>query len=136
MDTSVLVAALRSDAGAGYQLLRLVRYERLKLLITPPLLLEYEDVLKRPDQRLVSGLSSVEIDDLLAGLAAVAEPVEVHLRRRPQLRDPGDELVFEAAINGRADALVTYNFRDFSDAAPRFGIRLMRPAELLQEMTS
>jgi hypothetical protein len=27
---------------------------------------------------------------------------------RPQLRDPNDEMVREAAVNGRADALVTY----------------------------
>lgn len=42
-------------------------------------------------------------------------------------------LVLEAAINGRADALVTYNVRDFVDAAPRFGVRIARPAELLLE---
>jgi len=136
VDTSVIVTALRSNAGAAYQLLRSVQFRRLTPLITPPLFLEYEDVLKRPDQRQVSGLSLADVDGFLGALAALAEPVEVHLRWRPQLRDPGDELVFEAAINGRADALVTYNIRDFSDAAPRFGIRLMRPAELLQEMTS
>jgi putative PIN family toxin of toxin-antitoxin system len=136
VDTSVVVTALRSNAGAAYQLLRSVQLGRLRPLITPPLFLEYEDVLKRLDQRQVSGLSLADVDEFLGALAALAEPVEVHLRWRPQLRDPGDELVFEAAINGRADALVTYNIRDFSDAAPRFGIRLMRTAELLQEMTS
>ena len=136
LDTSVVVTALRSNAGAAYQLLRAVQFRQLRPLITPPLFLEYEDVLKRPDQRRVSGLSLEDVDDLLAALAVLAEPVEVHLRWRPQLRDPGDELVFEAAINGRVDALVTYNIRDFSDAAPRFGIRLVKPAELLQEMTS
>ena len=136
LDTSVVVTALRSNAGAAYQLLRLVQFRRLTALVTPPLFLEYEDVLKRSDQRQVSGLSLADVDEFLQGLAGLAEPIEVHLRWRPQLRDPGDELVFEAAINGRADGLVTYNIRDFSDAAPRFGIRLIRPADLLQEMTS
>ena len=42
--------------------------------------------------------------------------------------------MLEAAINGQADALVTHNTRDFQDATPRFGVRLMRPAELLQEL--
>ena len=41
------------------------------------------------------------------------EPVETHFMWRPQLRDPADELVLEAAVNGRAEALVTFNRRDF-----------------------
>jgi len=41
----------------------------------------------------------------------------VHLRWRPQLRDPDDGLVLEAAVNGRADALVTDNVKDFRDVA-------------------
>ena len=59
---------------------------------------------------------------------------EVHTRWRPQLRDADDELVLEAAINGRADALVTYNVRDFREAALRFGLRIARPAGLLKEL--
>ena len=98
------------------------------------LFLEYEDVLKRPEQRQVSGLTLEAVDELLGELAALIEPVEVHLLWRPQLRDPDDEMVLEAAINGRADALVTYNIRDFRGAAPRFGIRLMQPADLLKEL--
>jgi hypothetical protein len=54
---------------------------------------------------------------------------------RPQLSDAGDELVFEAAVNGRADALVTYNIRHFAAASVRFGLRIMRPVEALEEMT-
>jgi len=49
------------------------------------------------------------------------------------LDDPGDEMVFGAAINGRADALVTYNEADFRAAASRFGLRLAGPVEILRE---
>lgn len=136
LDTSVLVTGLRSNRGAAFQVLRLVQYGKVRPLITPPLFLEYEDVLKRREQREASGLTALEIDDFLGELAALAEPVEIFLTWRPQLRDPGDELVLEAAINGRCDALVTYNVRDFAQAAPRFGVRLMRPAEVLQEINS
>lgn len=134
LDTSVITTALRSRAGASFVLLRAVQHHRLVPLATPSLFLEYEEVLKRDAQREVSGLSLGDVDELLGELAALVEPVEVHLRWRPQLRDPDDEMVFETAINGRADALVTYNLRDFSDAAPRFGVRLARPAELLKEL--
>ena len=91
-------------------------------------------MLKRPDQRLASGLSLDDVDRFLGAFAVAIEPVEVHIRLRPQLRDPGDEMVFEAAINGGADALVTYNVKDFRVAAPRFGLRVLRPAELLLEI--
>ena len=33
------------------------------------------------------------------GLIALAAPVMVHYRWRPQLRDPGDEMLLEAAVN-------------------------------------
>ena len=64
-----------------------------------------------------------------------ASPVDAHYRWRPQLSDAGDELVFEAAVNGRADALVTYNIRQFATASVRFGLRIVRPVEVLEEMT-
>src|SRR5277367_2547414 len=132
LDTSVLVAGLRSRLGAGNAILRLVAQRRIVLLATPPLFLEYEDVLKRPEHRLVHGLSEEEIDDFLRALAALVEPVELHFRWRPQVHDSNDEMVLEAAINGDADALVTYNTKDFSAAAERFGLPILTPAEFLK----
>jgi putative PIN family toxin of toxin-antitoxin system len=134
LDTSVVASALRSRDGASFALLQAVGRRRLVPLATSTLSLEYEDVLKRYDQRQVSKLSLAHVDRFLSILAAAIEPVDVHIRWRPQLRDPGDEMVFEAAIHGGADALVTHNVRDFRDAAPRFGIRIARPAELLSEI--
>src|SRR5271157_4709917 len=134
LDTSVVVAGLRTRLGAGNAVLRLVAQRRLVVLATPPLFLEYEDVLKRPEHRLVHGLTLEAIDEFLAELAALIEPVEVHFQWRPQARDPNDEMVLEAAINGRADALVTYNVADFASAAERFRIPVLRPSELLSKV--
>ena len=102
LDTSIVVAGLRSQFGAANALLRLVASQRLQILATPPLFLEYEEVLKRPEQRLAHGLTLEEIDEFLAELAALIEPVEIHFQWRPQGRDPADEMVLEAAVNGRA----------------------------------
>lgn len=134
LDTSVIVSAFRSRRGASFVLLTAVRMQRLVVLATPSLFLEYEAVLKRAEQRAASGLSLGDVDTVLRGLAAAIEPVEVRLTWRPQLRDPGDELVLEAAINGRAAALVTHNVRDFQAAGRRFGLRIARPWELLEEI--
>jgi putative PIN family toxin of toxin-antitoxin system len=134
VDTSIVVAALRTRLGAGNAVLRLIASRRLVACATPPLFLEYEDVLKRPEQRLVHGLEPRDIDEFLGEFAALVEPVEVHFLWRPQTRDANDEMVLEAAINGRADALVTYNIADFTSAGERFGIPILAPAELLKKV--
>jgi len=134
LDTSIIVAALRTRRGAANAVLRLVARRRLVALATPPLVLEYEDVLKRPEQQLVHGLAPEEVDHVLAELAVLLEPVEIHFQWRPQARDPSDEMVLEAAINGSADALLTYNVADFRAAGERFGVPIVRPADLLRKV--
>src|SRR5437588_9986982 len=105
LDTSVLVSAFRSSRGASRTVLQLVDEGRLVPLATPALFFQYEAVLKRPDQLAASGLSLAETDEVLVQLADAIEPVEIYYAWRPQLPDPDDEMVFEAAVNGRADAL-------------------------------
>lgn len=134
IDTSVMVAALRSRRGASSALLRAVARREIAALATTALFLEYEDVLKRDEHLRAAGLHEEDVDRFLGALASLATPVEVRVRWRPQLRDANDELVLEAAINGRADMLVTFNERDFAGVAPRFGIRVVRPAIILQEL--
>jgi putative PIN family toxin of toxin-antitoxin system len=134
LDTSVVVAGLRSRSGAGNAVLRLIAERRLVLLASPPLFLEYEDVLKRPEQRLAHGLTPEAIDEFLAELAALVEPVDIDFFWRPQTRDPNDEMVLEVAINGEADALVTYNLADFRMVGERFKIPILSPADLLKKV--
>ena len=43
-------------------------------------------------------------------------------------------MVLEAAVNGRADALVTHNVADFAAARARFKIPVLGPAELLRKV--
>ena len=134
LDTSVVVAALRTRLGAGNAVLREVAQRRCIPLASPPLFLEYEDVFKRPEHRIVHGLSLEAIDEFLAEFAALIEPVEVHFQWRPQTPDPNDEMVLETAINGRANAVVTYNVADFAAAAKRFKISVLSPADLLKKV--
>ena len=66
---------------------------------------------------------------ILDALALVAEPIRISYLWRPLLPDPGDDLVLETAVNGRADAVVTFNRRDFEPVAARFGIEVLTPGE-------
>ena len=127
MDTDAVVAAMRSPAGASAAIIRAMRQGRATLLLSVPLALEYEAVCRKADHRLAAGLSSRQVDIFLDGVIAMAEPVETHFLWRPQLHDPNDEMVLEAAVNGRADVLVTFNLRDFGTVPERFGVELLLP---------
>jgi putative PIN family toxin of toxin-antitoxin system len=134
LDTSVLVAGLRSQFGASSRVLYAVSERRCIPLVTTAVFLEYEAVLLRSEQRLATGMSPEDVDGFLAAFASAAEPVELNFLWRPQLRDPADELILEAAVNGRAEALVTHNVGDFQSATARFGVRTLTPGAFLKEI--
>jgi putative PIN family toxin of toxin-antitoxin system len=134
LDTDVVVAAMRSPDGGSAELLRQIAAGRAVMLLTVALALEYEAVCMLADHRLASGLSAPEAGLYVDTLIAMAEPVHLFFRWRPQLRDPGDELVLEAAVNGRADAIVTFNEKDLREARTGFDIEVLRPGEVLRRL--
>ena len=136
LDTAVMVAAIRSDAGASRWLLRaaLERRRGLTLLVSVPLLIEYEAVMTRAEHLNASGLSTVDVRALLDAVAAVAEPVRLAYLWRPTLPDVNDDMVLEAAVNGQAYGIVTFNLSDFSSPAKQFGIEVMRSGEAMKQL--
>jgi putative PIN family toxin of toxin-antitoxin system len=134
LDTSVMVAALRSPTGASAALLKAARHDKLGVLISVGMILEYEAVLKREEHLSVAGLTHADVDDLLDAFCIFARPVTNHFRWRPALTDPDDDLVLETAVNGGADAIVTFNMFDFQRAKTLFGIQVERPNEALRRI--
>ncbi|MCB1978347.1 MAG: putative toxin-antitoxin system toxin component, PIN family [Burkholderiaceae bacterium] len=130
LDTNVLVAGLRSRNGASFQLISRLTFSQFGLHLTVPLAMEYEDVLHRPG---LLSLPVAAIDAVLDMVCAVAHQQDVHFLWRPQLRDPSDELVLEAAVNASADFLVTHNLRDFA-AADRFAVQVVTPGQFLKRL--
>jgi putative PIN family toxin of toxin-antitoxin system len=136
LDTDVVVAALRSDQGASRQLLLAALDRHFDLLLSVPLILEYEAVLTRPEQLAACGISRADIGHVLDDLAAVAEPVTITFRWRPNLPDPDDDMVLETAVNGNADAIVTFNVRHFEPVSRSFACAVLLPREALQQIRS
>lgn len=134
LDTSVLVSAFRSQFGAGNAVLVAAARKVFIAVASAPLFLEYESVLKRPEQRIVSGLTEADIDVFLAEFATLVEAVEVHFKWRPILPDSADDMVLEAAMNGNAEAIVSFNQKDFRLAETRFGLQVLTPQQLLKEI--
>ena len=133
-DTDVIVAAMRSPGGASAAILRAARQDEVTLLVSVPLAMEYEATCSEPEHQLAAGLSEQEVGIFLDAILVMAEPVKAHFLWRPQLRDPGDEMVLETAVNGRADVLVTFNVRDFGSVPERFGIEVMIPREAIRRI--
>jgi putative PIN family toxin of toxin-antitoxin system len=133
-DTDVIVAAMRSPTGASATILRAAREGKVTLLTSVALAMEYEAVCSEAEHRLAAGLRVAQAAIFIDAVVALAEPVRTHFLWRPQLRDAGDEMVLEAAVNGRADVLATFNVRDFSSAPARFGIELLLPRDALKRI--
>jgi predicted nucleic acid-binding protein len=136
LDTAVMVAAIRSERGASRWLLRsaLERISGVKLLISVPLLIEYEAVMTRAEHLGPAGLSVADVGALLDAVVAVAEPVELAYLWRPALPDADDDMVLEVAANGRADAIVTFNLRDFARSKEQFGIAVWSPGDAAKRL--
>lgn len=136
LDTDVLVAGLRSRTGASRRLLVLLHQGRFEAIASVATMLEYEAVLTRPENMKAFGLAVEEIERFLDSMSLLMTPVTPFFLWRPQLRDPADEHVLEVAVNGGADAIVSFNLRHFQTAAKRFGVVVLRPGDALQRIES
>lgn len=134
MDTDVIVAAMRSPQGASAALLRLVRLEQVTLLLSTAMVFEYEAVCNRSEHLQAAELSIQDADVFLNALVYLAEPVEMHFRWRPQLRDPDDEIILETAVNGQANCIITFNKKHFGSVPNTFGVEVLNPGELLRRI--
>jgi putative PIN family toxin of toxin-antitoxin system len=131
LDTSVLVAALRSSKGVAFKLLSLVGGSRFEIAVSVPLVLEYEGVLTR---HLGKGrFTQQDLRDLLDYLCKVAHKQVVFFLWRPYLRDLKDDMVLELAVAADCEAIITYNVRDF-EGAEQFGVNVLRPKEFLNQI--
>ena len=131
LDTNILEAAMRSRRGASFALLSQVGKGRFEIALSVPLVLEYEDVLMR--QAGIMNRDPIAVTDLLDYVCAVGKQQTIFYLWRPGLSDPGDDMVLELAVAANCTVIVTHNRRDFAGAA-RFGVRVLSPAEFLDEL--
>ena len=131
IDTNVIISAQRSQRGASAKLMSLLGTGRFEIHLSVSLTLEYEDVLRRQMNSL--RLTREDITDLIDALCALSHHHRIYFLWRPQLRDPGDELLLELAIVARCKYIVTYNLRDFA-GIQQFGVQAITPKEFLQKI--
>ena len=132
LDTSVLIAGLRSSLGASFVLLDLVGSDRFTIGLTAALVLEYEASCMKSLPAL--NLTANDVNELLDYYCKVGKLAAVRFRVRPSVVDPNDELVLEAAIASGSEWIVTHNIRDMVAGAARYGIEVITPGEALRRL--
>jgi len=111
-------------------LIEAVRHKLIVPVANVALFCEWQDVLKRPDHLAAAGYSEAEMDEALDELAGLIAPAERKFLWRPQLPDPDDEMVLEAALSGYSSVIVTFEVGTFRAPARRFGIEVLTPGTL------
>ncbi len=133
IDTNVLVAALRSRRGASFRLLQRLGSSLFLPVISPPLCLEYEDVLRRP--KLLPSYTAEDIGDFLDYFLSQCIECRIHFLWRPHLPNPKDDLLLELALAGSALFIITHNIRDFR-GVDALGIRAVTPDDFLRILST
>ena len=131
IDTNILISALLSSRGAAFKLISLVGRGHYDYVLSVPLIIEYEDVLKRENSKIILSLES--INNVLDRLCFHAELREIFYLWRPYLNDPKDDLVLELAVESNCDSIITYNLKDFKNI-DKFGLEAITPKAFLQQI--
>lgn len=128
-DTSVLVAAARSQRGASHALLTRLPDVRFQPAVSVPLFVEYRAVLLRSENLLQRPPAQAE--GFLDFLLSVSHLQEIFFHWRPALPDPDDELILELAVAASCPYIVTDNLRDFR-GSEKWGIAAVTPGDFLK----
>ena len=131
IDTNVLYAGLYSSLGASYQVLQALEQGRLRSVLSTTLVFEYEEVLKRKAD--VLGLTNQDIEALLDDLCHRSDHRAIHFLWRPCLPDPKDDHILELAVASEKAIIATHNVKHFKNAT-EFGVRVLTPSQLLEEL--
>ena len=134
IDTDVLLSAFISPAGASRQLVLDALDGKFALLLSTPLLVEYESVLRRPQHLARAQATDANVMEILDALTGLSVPVVADYSWRPTGAHADDELVVETAINGHADTVATFNLKDMRQAGARFGFQAQRPGPLVRRI--
>jgi predicted nucleic acid-binding protein len=132
LDTNVLRSGIGSAKGASREVLYLIDAGVLIPVVSVPLVLEYESVLKRKEFLQEMDLAAQEIDAIVDYLVSRASLQPIYFLWRSFLPDAHDDHVLECAVNGRAEVILTFNKRHFLAVQQQFSVAVLTPGEFLR----
>lgn len=131
LDTNVLVSGLISPHGAPARIMAAWREEKIELVVSDPILQELGEVLNR--EKIRRYYQSVDRDlpvKLLTGLRRFARLVSGQIKVDLIEADPADNMFLSAALEARADFLVTGDHH-LLQLQTYEGISIVSPVEFL-----
>jgi len=131
IDTNVIVSALKSRNGFSFKLLSIIDDAKIKIAVSVPLILEYEDAVKR--NKLKMKLSKEDVDAILDYICLVSEKRKIFYLWRPYLKDPKDDMVLELAVESESDYIISFNKKDFI-GIDKFNLQVITPKEFLSTL--
>jgi len=133
-DTNIILSALRSRNGGSYVILREMLTGTISYAVSSAVILEYEDVVKRPGKLgKHPWITQDEIDVILDAIVKKAYLVSPWFRFRPFLQDPKDDLYIECALAAGAKTIGTNDRHFNAPVVEAFGLSILKPGEFLAE---
>lgn len=133
IDTNIVLSALFSNKGASNKLFVWLFENKKKYnVVSNTLVTEFEDVLTR--EKNLKQYNNLEKEDVLAfidDLCFISYHQSIHFLWRPFLKDSNDDMVLEVAVNSNAEAIITFNPKDFKGVKESFDIDIFTPKEYL-----
>ena len=133
VDTNVFVSGLISGKAAPGKILRAIREQKVLLPVSDPIVDEYLRVLNYPRIRKYPGITDEFIRDVSALLIHHTHRVEVHTSVSLS-RDPDDNMFLEAAVDGKADMVVSGDKSDLLVLGDVEGIPIVTAAEAASQL--
>ena len=129
IDTNIIVSALKSRNGFSFELLSIIDDKRFQVYISVPLVLEYEDAIKRNKSKIK--LTKLEVDAILDYICLSSEKRKIFYLWRPFLKDPNDDMILELAVESESDYIISFNKKDFI-GIEKFNLQVITPKEFLK----
>ncbi len=135
IDTSVWISALITKESRARELLRLVFQEKLFPQMSESLFREYEAVMKREKIQQLTSLTLLQQNNLFEAYLSTCKWNEIYYTWRPNLKDEDDNFVVELAVASGAEAIVTYNIKDFKNAELLFKYKIITPEDFIKDIS-
>ena len=135
LDTNVIVSSFLNPHGTPSRVREAWRTDRFELCLSNPLLIEIQDVLRRPVISRATKVSPEEINAFVKRLKRAAYFVEEPFPIEPViLADPDDDVVLATAVAAAADFIVSGD-RHLLDLLEYDRVSVISPARFLEVLS-
>src|SRR4051794_11486713 len=107
LDSNIIVSRFLSPHGVTAQILDLVEKERLTLVVSEPILTEYQEALAQEPVKRRHGMSDAEITEAVEELAHISIVVVPAVVVTVVVDDPDDNKFLECALAGNAAYVIS-----------------------------